>query len=234
MAHDDGRRDGNYPFWAGPGLEVTGVWAERRRLARAMRAIIDRLPTNDAPEDELREAADHLEQLAARLADDPRRTRPMGVSETATAGDVAALSDFSPLIGLSNPLSPPITITFDGATVRATVRFGAAYEGPPAHVHGGLIAAAFDEVLGCVQWTTGSPGFTGTLTIRYRRPAPVNAELRFEATVQRVEGRKIFAEGRMYVDGDVLAAEAEGIFISVDSTKMAALMEDQRRRQEES
>lgn len=229
MAHDGG----NYPFWAGPNLEVTGVWAERRRLARAMRAIIDRLPTNDAPEAELRAAADDLESLAARLAGGASRTRPMGVSETATAGDVAALSDFSPLIGLSNPLAPPITIVFDGAVVRATVRFGAAYEGPPAHVHGGLIAAAFDEVLGCVQWTTGSPGFTGTLTIRYRRPAPVNAELRFEATVERVEGRKIFAEGRMYMDGDVLAAEAEGIFISVDATKMAALMDDQRRRREQ-
>jgi acyl-coenzyme A thioesterase PaaI-like protein len=225
--------DGNYPFWAGPNLDVTGVWAERRRLARALRAIIDNLPTNDAPEDEVRDAADELERIAARLVDDPRRTRPMGVSETATAGDVAALSDFSPLIGLSNPLSPPIKLTFDGSVVRATVRFGAAYEGPPAHVHGGLIAAAFDEVLGCVQWTTGSPGFTGTLTIRYRRPAPVNTELRFEATVQRVEGRKIFAEGRMYVDGDVLAAEAEGIFISVDGAKMASLLDDQRRRQEQ-
>ena len=36
-------------------------------------------------------------------------------------------------------------------TVDFTPRFGAAYEGPPGSVHGGIIAAAFDEVLGMTQ-----------------------------------------------------------------------------------
>jgi acyl-CoA thioesterase FadM len=70
---------------------------------------------------------------------------------------------------------------------------------------------------------------TGTLTIRYRKPTPLDTELRFEAAVQRVEGRKIFAEGRLYA-GDVLTAEAEGIFISVDLTKMLLLAEAQKSR----
>lgn len=227
----DGKGDRTYPFWAAPGVEATGAWAERRRLAKAMRDVIDRLTTSDAPEDELRAAADGLERYAKRLATHPRRSLPLGYSETANAGDVAALFDFSPLIGLSNPLAPPITLSFDGEVVHGTVRFGSAYEGPPGHVHGGFIAAAFDEVLGFVQSTTGNPGMTGTLTIRYRKPTPVNADLRFEGTVQRVEGRKIFAEGRLYVDGDVLTAEADGIFISIDVAKMQALMEAQRRRQ---
>ncbi len=91
-------------------------------------------------------------------------------------------------------------------------------------MHGGFVAAAFDEVLGFVQSTTGQPGMTGTLTIRYRRPTPLDTDLRFEATVQRVDGRKIFAEGRLYA-GDVLTAEAEGIFISVDVGKMQKLVE---------
>ena len=41
---------------------------------------------------------------------------------------------------------------------------GPVYEGPPGHVHGGLVAAMFDELLGFAQL---SGGFTGTLTIRY-------------------------------------------------------------------
>jgi acyl-coenzyme A thioesterase PaaI-like protein len=64
---------------------------------------------------------------------------------------------------------------------------------------------------------------TGTLTIRYRRPHPLHTEIRFEAELLRVEGRKIFTAGRSYADGE-LRAEAEGLFISVDFSKIAELM----------
>lgn len=227
---DDGHGERILSFWMAAGSEVTGAWAERRRLARAMREVIDRLTTSDAPEAELRAAADGLERYAARLATHPRRNLPLGYGESANAGDVAAFFDYSPMIGLSNPLAPPIVLEVEGTTVHGKVRFGAAYEGPPGCVHGGFVAAAFDEVLGFVQSTTGQPGMTGTLTIRYRRPTPLDTDLRFEATVQRVEGRKIFAEGRLYAE-NTLTADAEGIFISVDLVKMQALMDAKKDRQ---
>ncbi|MEB2283610.1 MAG: PaaI family thioesterase [Myxococcales bacterium] len=229
---DDERSRGErvFSFWSAAGSAVTGAWAERRRLAAAMRQVIDRLTTSDAPEEELRAAADALDRYAARLASHPRRTLPLGFGESANAGDVAAFFDYSPLIGLSNPLAPPIVLEVEGQVVHGRVRFGAAYEGPPGHVHGGFVAAAFDEVLGFVQSTTGQPGMTATLTIRYRKPTPLDTDLRFEATVRRVEGRKIFAEGRLY-DGDILTADAEGLFISVDLVKMQLLAEAKKARQ---
>jgi acyl-coenzyme A thioesterase PaaI-like protein len=211
-----------YPYWSASHLEAKGAWAERRRLATAMRQVIDRLVTSDAPEDELRVAADGLERYAARLATHPRRALPAGFAETANSGDVGAFFDYSPMIGRSNPLAPPIDLRIEDDVVHGRVTFGVAYEGPPGHVHGGFVAAAFDEVLGFAQSTTGHPGMTGTLTIRYRRPTPLEQELRFEATVLRVEGRKIFTEGRLYA-GDRLTAEAEGLFVSVDPAKMGEL-----------
>lgn len=223
MADETPRRK-DFAYWMAVSAEARGAWAEKRRLATAMRQVIDRLVTTDAPEDELAAAADALERYAARLATHPRRKLPAGFSEVANAGDVAAFFDMSPLIGLSNPMSPPIRLHVDGDTVRGTVTFGAAYEGPPGHVHGGFVAAAFDEVLGFAQSLTGNPGMTGTLTIRYRRPTPLHTELRFEARVVRVEGRKIFTEGRLYA-GEGLTAEAEGLFISVDLGKMRQLAE---------
>lgn len=233
MADDDvSKRERIFSFWSAAGSEVTGAWAERRRLAKAMREVIERLTTSDAPEAELRAAADGLEKYAARLATHARRNLPLGFGESANAGDVAAFFDYSPLIGLSNPLAPPIVLEVEGKTVHGRVRFGSAYEGPPGHVHGGFVAAAFDEVLGFVQSTTGQPGMTGTLTIRYRKPTPLDTDLRFEATVQRVEGRKIFAEGRLY-NGDVLTADAEGLFISVDLVKMQMLVEAKKKRDED-
>jgi acyl-coenzyme A thioesterase PaaI-like protein len=217
-----------WPYWSAQAVEATGAWAEKRRLATAMRAVIERLVTTDAPEDELHAAADALERYAARLERHPRRTRPVGFAESANAGSVVGFFDYSPLIGRSNPLAPPLTMGVDGKRVRGTAVFGAAYEGPPGHVHGGFVAAAFDEVLGFAQSMGGNPGMTGTLTIRYRKPTPLHREIRMEGEITRIEGRKIFTVGRMYA-GEVLTAEAEGIFISVDLFKMRALADAAKR-----
>jgi len=229
MADQDPLKKG-FGYWMGIAGQAKGIWVEKRRLASAMRQVIDRLVTSDAPEAELKTAADALERYAARLATHPRRRVPAGFSEVANAGDVAGFFDMSPLIGLSNPMAPPIELRVDGGTVHGKVTFGAAYEGPPGHLHGGFVAAAFDEVLGFTQSLSGSPGMTGTLTIRYRKPTPLYTELRFEATIVRTEGRKIFTEGRVYA-GELLTAEAEGLFISVDLTRMRQLAELGRARE---
>jgi acyl-CoA thioesterase FadM len=63
---------------------------------------------------------------------------------------------------------------------------------------------------------------TGTLTVKYRSPTPLHAELHFVGELTRVEGRKIFTEGRVFA-GDRLCAEAEAVFISIDFSKFAAL-----------
>ncbi len=197
-----------------------------------MREVIERLVPSNAPEDELAAAADALERYAERLKRHPRLRRVLGHAESATAGDVGAFFDQSPMIGLANPLAPPIRIykTSD-TTGEATANFGSAYEGPPGSVHGGFVAAAFDEVLGFVQSLSGNPGFTGTLTVRYRSPTPLHTELRFHGTWLRTEGRKIFTEAQVFA-GEVLCAEAEALFISARPGKMDELLE-RRSAQEE-
>ncbi len=199
------------------------MWEQKRRLAAAMRGVMERLVPSNAPEDELRAAADALERYAERLRKHPRLKRAMGAAESANAGDVGAFFDQSPMIGLANPLAPPITITRTGEkSAAASVTFGSAYEGPPSSVHGGFVAAAFDEVLGFVQSLGGSPGFTGRLTVHYRSPTPLHTELRFSAELERVEGRKTFTTGQMFA-GDTLCAEAEALFISAKPGKLDEL-----------
>ena len=85
----------------------------------------------------------------------------------------AATFDHSPFIGLANPLSPPVELEYSGDRVIARVTFGAAYEGPPGCVHGGYVAATFDEVLGAAQSLSGDQGMTAHLEIDYRRPTPL-------------------------------------------------------------
>ena len=196
---------------------------EMRRLAEATRLVIERLVATRAPQEELAAAAEALEAIAEALDGYPRGHSFEGFSESANAGDPHAFFDHSPIIGRANPLAPPLDLAVVDDKVLGRARFGSAYEGPPGAVHGGYVAAAFDELLGMAQSLGGKPGMTGTLTVRYRRPHPLHREIRFEAELVRVEGRKIFTTGRSYADGELRAA-AQGIFIPVDFSKIAELM----------
>ena len=60
---------------------------------------------------------------------------------------------------------------------------------------------------------------TGTLTVRYRRPTPLLAPLELAARHTGKEGRKVFAWGGIYHQGE-LTAEADGIFIEVPPDRM--------------
>lgn len=206
-----------YARWQEPPPELmTPERLERRRLAGGMRRVVETLIATGAPIELLSEAADELERIADRFAGIPNLPEYEGYRETANVGDDPHASfELSPFIGRANPLAPPIALRQEGDAVLGVVTFGSAYEGPPGCVHGGYVAAAFDEVLGATQSLSGAPGMTGTLTVRYRSPTPLHEELRMEGRIRAVEGRKIFADGTLHV-GDRLCAEAEGIFISID------------------
>lgn len=129
---------------------------------------------------------------------------------------------YSPLVGLLNPISPPATMRRVAADehfeIHGEVTFGAAFNGPPDCVHGGVIAALFDELLGSTCVVNGIGGYTGTLTIVYRTPTPLGTPLQMRGTYDRSERRKVFAKGTLHA-GDTLCAQAEGIFIQSESLR---------------
>ena len=197
---------------------------EVRRLADALRNVIERFVATTAPLDVFHGVADELEAIAERLGAYPQEHLFTGFAESGPAGDSLGPYDHSPLMGLSNPLAPPMHLTVEPDRVVGTVTCGSAYEGPPGHVHGGYIAAMFDELLGLAQSLSGNHGMTGRLVVHYRSPTPLNTELRFEGWLDRADGRKIVCRGTLHA-GDVLCAESEGLFISVDFSKLQAMME---------
>jgi hypothetical protein len=200
-----------WPIAAPPPPEEVG---EEQRLADELRRIINRLVLVRPPVEDLTQAADTARDFADRL--DGLLPR-LGEGEVSEAG--LAPHDHvrhSPLSGTSNPLAPPLrmwTVETDEhghPRTQGAVTFGAAYEGPPAHVHGGYLAAMFDELLGRSQ---GQPGFTAYLTVSYRRPTPLFRELDLRAWVDSVDGRTRIIKGSCHLDG-VLLTEAEGLFVS--------------------
>ncbi|MCU1373927.1 MAG: hypothetical protein JWO68_1213 [Actinomycetia bacterium] len=198
----------------------------RRRLAAATRLVIERLVASGAPADMLERASEQMEAFAETLGGYPYGRTYEGYAEPANAPKPEEFFDHSPLSGRANPLAPYMTMEVVDRVVHGRVRFGHAYEGPPGCVHGGFVAAIHDEILGLANSINGQPGMTGTLTVKYRKPTPLGVELRLEATLDRVDGRKQFCSSKLYA-GDVLCNEAEGIFVTIGFERFKALL-DQR------
>ncbi len=201
----------------------------RLRLAQALRPLISMTVTGTPDDVALESAAEAVERIVAELAagaGTERRTR----LPPDTGRSTVEYFPTSPVAGILNPIAPPLVLEVvegaDGGAsgIRADAWFDYPYEGPPNCVHGGVIAATFDEILGAASIVSGNPGMTGTLTIRYRKPTPLRADLRLEARFLDRDGRKIRIWAGMY-HGDVLTAEADGLFIEVPPRQMLAIAE---------
>lgn len=194
--------------------QVTDPEDVRRRLADATRTVIRHLVSTTPVEADLEAAATAVTEAAARLDASTSDRDYFGVAEGSLLSENREFIDYSPLTGMLNPLAPPLQISREADTVVALATFGPQYEGPPGCVHGGFVAAAFDEVLGVTQSLTGRAGMTANLSVDYRSPTPLHRELRFTGRVDRTEGRKIFTSATLH-DGDRLCAEASGLFVSM-------------------
>ena len=176
-------------------------------IADATRRLADlSIRTRALPED-VALALEHLEAAIALLGKDVD-DESYGVRYS-SSGITRAWGNA--VVGVRNPIAPPLTIVHDEGRVSAEFELSAAYEGPPSLVHGGVSALILDQLLGEAAAAAGKPGMTGTLTVRYRRATPLGA-LRGEAHVDRVEGIKTYAVGTI-ADADGVCVEAEGVFI---------------------
>lgn len=200
------------------------------RVADAIRGVLHRMVQTSAPIEVIEAAARDVEAAAERFAAHTSKSMYEGFAEAANAGEPFAFFDHSPMLGRANPLAPPIELWLEDDCIVGRATFGSAYEGPPGCVHGGYVAAAFDEVLGSTQSLSGSPGMTGRLTVHYRSPTPLGTELRFEGRLESVSGRKILTKGELWA-GEVLCAEAEALFISIDLMKFAEMRAARDERQ---
>lgn len=185
----------------------------RRRAAAAVRAITELVLTADADADELGVLADQLEQIIAAARPRPVTSRYGPATEGPSL--VYLMNETHPVGGLGNPVAAPFNPSLDGDTIRGELRFGLAHEGTPGLVHGGFVAATFDHLLGGAAISSGRPIVTGTLTVRYLRPTPLNTDLLIECWPGETTGRKVHTHGRLLA-GDEVLVEAEALFITVD------------------
>jgi acyl-coenzyme A thioesterase PaaI-like protein len=207
-----------------------GPWAAKRRLAGVLRELLARLPSGAVSDAELLALVPVLEGAAERIAAAGRA--PAKEQPASLYAGMENFQDTGPIAGLSNPIAPPLEAQVDAGAgvVRAHARFSAAYEGAPGLLHGGILAAAFDELLGLATVLSGGAGMTRELRVRYLRPTPLHVELRFTGRLDRVDGRQLFVSAEVEAEG-VRTAEASGVFIAVGGQKFEEFAREREKRE---
>ena len=176
-------------------------------FTQSLRDLVDAAIRTTVPEDEIRRAHAEIDAITARLRGAPLRTT-YGV-DLRTDGRGRAWGNA--VVGLRNAIAPPLTVVQEGRGVRSAFTLGAAYEGPPGSVHGGVLALVLDQMLGEAAGAGGKPGMTATLALSFKQRTPLG-ELTSEAWIERSDGIKTWARGEIH-GPDGLTVEAEGLFI---------------------
>ncbi|HID35311.1 MAG TPA: PaaI family thioesterase [Anaerolineae bacterium] len=101
--------------------------------------------------------------------------------------------------------------------ISSDFHFKLAHQGPPDHAHGGASASVIDEAMGASVWQSGYRALLAHYELDYKLPAPLNAPVRVEAWVEKVEGRKVYARGRILLEDGQVAVEGTGLYLHIPS-----------------
>ncbi|MBO0676662.1 PaaI family thioesterase [Mycolicibacterium sp. S2-37] len=186
-----------------PPVPTTRGGPDYGRFVDAVRTLQDLARSADAPDEVVSEAAGLIEKVTDLL--EPYRADEWH-SPSGRRVD---------LPNRGNILQVPMVLskTADGR-IGGDAVFRRFYLGRNGAAHGGAVALLFDSVLGYTAYKLTESRYqrTAYLHVNYRHIAPVETTLRVEAGIDRIEGRKIFVEGRL-LDGDTVLADAEALFV---------------------
>jgi acyl-coenzyme A thioesterase PaaI-like protein len=201
--------------------ETTRTEATRAEAAASLRDLAHSFATHDAGDDVLAHVIDVARELTATVDATPVRDRlalmRQGFEVAGIEAGMGLGFDDRAVGGAANPTSVELTVEHgqQGEDIVAEVVLRRAFEGAPGRAHGGIVAAAFDDVTGFVIAQIREPAFTGELTVRYLAPVPVDEPLELRARLDGRERRKLFISGEARARGEVIAT-CRAIYITVD------------------
>lgn len=190
--------------------------ARKRRLyeplTASVRELIEATLRTEVDDDAVASAQADIEAATATLRH-RQREGSLGV-EVTPEGESVAWGNVA--VGSRNPLAPPLLVEYESpGRAHLDVHLGAAYEGPPGHLHGGYGALVLDHLLGALAShdDPARAAATGTISFRYERLTRLG-DLHAEAEIQSTDGRKILVVGHI-ADAEGVTISAEGVFITL-------------------
>ena len=80
------------------------------------------------------------------------------------------------------------------------------HEGFADHTHGGIVSAVLDEVIAWACRLNGYNAVTAELTVRFRKPVPLNRQCEVLGRICREHGRLVIGEAELRTEqGEILA-----------------------------
>ena len=186
-----------------------------------MRALNHAFAADDPADNALASIAETANELTHLVDEAPTRDR-LALMRSSPEGSILGGSGFEDRAvgGFSNPTGVELEVRFDDGEVIADVVLRRAFEGAPGRAHGGIVAAAFDDVTGFVIGKLQEPAFTGELTVRYLAPVPVDEPLEIRARLDGRERRKLLISAELRTS-DAVVARCRAIYITVDLARFA-------------
>jgi acyl-coenzyme A thioesterase PaaI-like protein len=97
------------------------------------------------------------------------------------------------------------------------------HQGYPGRLHGGVAATILDETIGRAI-SIGDPevfGVTVELTVRYRKPVPLDREVRTIGRITRDGGRLFEGTGEIVLDDGSVAVEGSARYLRMPVSRIA-------------
>lgn len=133
--------------------------------------------------------------------------------------------------GPANSQGLHLKFAYDPATQTATahVQLTRLHEGPPGHIHGGIVATLLDEAMSKLNRPLNALAMTRHIEIDYLRPSPLFEDLVLvgqhvsrSANHDGTAGRKLFHSAELRNSEGAVLARAKGVFIVLDPAMIAA------------
>lgn len=187
-------------------------------LVEAARRLMSAAALADVPAEEMRSAAERMNQLARELGAASRdRCLRLPMPTGPFLGRVPSTGD--PVLGTLNPIAVPLVVTVgEDGSATGTLTPGALFEGPIGAVHGGYSAMVLDAIMGTLVRAQGVRALTGTLTLRYLALTPLDRRLDVSARLLSQHGRKTTVEGWIRAGGTP-TVRATGVFVAPSTQK---------------
>lgn len=110
-----------------------------------------------------------------------------------------------------------LTFELDEEARRASGKFllGPRFAGGAGFAHGGIIAVLLDEAMGKISKLSEERAVTAELTIEFRKPVPVDAEILVSGWQEEEKGRNRFRAGEIHDAAGNLLARGRGRFVVI-------------------
>lgn len=97
------------------------------------------------------------------------------------------------------------------------------HQGYPGRMHGGIATAAVDETIGRAIniLEPGTWGVTISLSVRFRKPVPLDREIRALARITGDSSRLFEGTGEILLDDGTVAVEASGTYMKLPIHRIA-------------